>query len=218
MTIFLFETPNFKMINDIVKKTTKKTNTHVVSSSHTCRMNVNGIRCAYCMFNLLIIGLDNALSIEARPTFFYPNSVNSMAPRKYDNAAKCIILKITKQNNTSCWSRSISPYGVTMPSCGNILHWRHNGRNGVSNHQPHHCLLNRLFSPRSRKTSKLRVTGLCAGNSPGTGDFPAQMASNAEDVSIWWRHHELNKHVLSTKANSTKTQEVLFIDFVLTHI
>ena len=22
-----------------------------------------------------------------------------------------------------------------------------------------------------------------------TGEFPAQMASNAENVSIWWRHH-----------------------------
>ena len=42
---------------------------------------------------------------------------------------------------------------------------------------------------RSKKTSKSRVTGLCAGNSPGTGEFPAQMASNAENVSIWWRHH-----------------------------
>ena len=38
------------------------------------------------------------------------------------------------------------------------------------------------------KTSKLRVTGLCVGNSPMTGEFPAQMASNAENVSIWWRH------------------------------
>ena len=41
-----------------------------------------------------------------------------------------------------------------------------------------------LFECRSKKTSKLRVTGLCAGNSPGTGEFPAQMASNAENVSI----------------------------------
>ena len=24
----------------------------------------------------------------------------------------------------------------------------------------------------------------------GTGEFPAQMASNAENVSIWWRHHD----------------------------
>ena len=53
----------------------------------------------------------------------------------------------------------------------------------------HDCLLNRLFRRRSSKTSKLRVTGLCAGNSPVTGEFPAQRASNAENVSIWWRHH-----------------------------
>ena len=46
------------------------------------------------------------------------------------------------------------------------LQWRHSGRDGVSNHQPHHCFLNRLFGRRSKKTSKLRVTGLCARNSP----------------------------------------------------
>ena len=40
-----------------------------------------------------------------------------------------------------------------------------------------------------RKISKLRVTGLCEGNSPVTGEFPAQRASNAENVSIWWSHH-----------------------------
>ena len=39
-----------------------------------------------------------------------------------------------------------------------------------------------------RKTSKLRVIGLCAGNSLVTGEFTAQMASNAENVSIWLRH------------------------------
>ena len=47
----------------------------------------------------------------------------------------------------------------------------------------------RLFRRRSKKTSKLRVTGLYVMNSPGTGEFPSQMASNAENISIWWRHH-----------------------------
>ena len=69
------------------------------------------------------------------------------------------------------------------------LQWHHNERDGVSNHQPHDCLLNRLFKRRSKKTSKPRVTGYCARNSPVAGEFPAQMASNAENVSIWWRHH-----------------------------
>ena len=43
------------------------------------------------------------------------------------------------------------------------LQGRHNGHDSVSNHQPHHCLLNRLFRRRSKKTSKPRVTSLCAG-------------------------------------------------------
>ena len=57
-----------------------------------------------------------------------------------------------------------------------LLRWRHNGPDGVSNHQPHDCLLNRLFRRRSKKTPKLRVTGLCVGN--------------AENVSTSWRHHD----------------------------
>ena len=65
-------------------------------------------------------------------------------------------------------------YGPALRSDMLSLLWRHNGRDGVSNHQPHDCLLNRLFRRRSNKTSKRRVTGLCAGNSPVTGEFPAQ--------------------------------------------
>ena len=71
------------------------------------------------------------------------------------------------------------------------LQWRHNECYGVSNHQPHDCLLNHLFRHRSKKTPKHRVTGLCEGNSPVTGEFPAQMASNGGNISIRWRHHEL---------------------------
>ena len=83
------------------------------------------------------------------------------------------------------------------------LQWRHNEHHGVSNHQPRDCLLNRLFSRRSKKTSKLRVTGLCAGNSPVTDEFPTQMASNAEKVSIWWRHHDNFRWSLSHRVHHT---------------
>ena len=71
------------------------------------------------------------------------------------------------------------------------LQWRHNEHDCVSDYQPRDCLLNRLIRRRSKKISKLRVTGLCVGNSPVTGEFRAQKASNAENVSIWWRHHVL---------------------------
>ena len=58
--------------------------------------------------------------------------------------------------------------------------WHYNGCDGVTIDQPHDCLLNRLFRRRSKKTSKLRAIGLCERNSPMTGEFPAQRASNAE--------------------------------------
>ena len=79
--------------------------------------------------------------------------------------------------------------GATVGGRQWTLRWRNNARDGVSNHQPYDCLLNRLFRRRSKKTSKLRVTGLCAGKSLVTGEFHTQMASDAENVSIWWRHH-----------------------------
>ena len=98
------------------------------------------------------------------------------------------------------------------------LQWRHNGRDYVSNHQPHDCLLNRLFRRRSNTTSKLRVTGLCAGNSPGPVNSPYRWPVTrkmfpSDDVimdmpvvtcrqlGIWWRMTIL----LSCKA--TKLQD-----------
>ena len=52
------------------------------------------------------------------------------------------------------------------------LQWHHDDHDIVSNHQPHDCLLNRLFRRRSKKTAKLRVTGLCVGKSPGPVNSP----------------------------------------------
>ena len=61
---------------------------------------------------------------------------------------------------------------ISCGSFGFTLRWRYNGHDGVSNHQPHGCLLNRLFKRKSKKTSKLRVTGLCVGNSPRSVNSP----------------------------------------------
>ena len=64
------------------------------------------------------------------------------------------------------------------------LEWRHDGRDGVLNHKSPDL---RLFTqPFIQEQIQENVTGLCARNSPV---IPAQMASNAENVSIWWHHH-----------------------------
>ena len=78
--------------------------------------------------------------------------------------------------------RSLRPWKLHLPhSCftddrviKRSLQWQHNERNGASK------FLSRLFRRRSKKTSKLRVTGLCEGNLPATSGFPSQRVSNME--------------------------------------
>ena len=104
------------------------------------------------------------------------------------------------------------------------LQWSHIEHDGVSIHQPHDCLPNRLFRCRPKKTSKLRVTGLCEGDSPVTGEFPAHWASNAENVSIWWRYHEygicFNKNKLLNAESSCQWFETpwSWCDIVKSHV
>ena len=49
------------------------------------------------------------------------------------------------------------------------------------------CLLKRLFRRRSKNISKLRVTGLCEGNSPVNS--PHKGPVTRKNFSIWWRHN-----------------------------
>ena len=73
---------------------------------------------------------------------------------------------------------------IFITSKPNLLQWRHNEHDGVANHRRLDCLLDHLLRHRSKKTSKLRVTGLCEGNPPVTGGFPLQRASNAKKISF----------------------------------
>ena len=89
------------------------------------------------------------------------------------------------------------------------LRWRHNERDGVSDHQPRDCLLNRLFRRRWKKTPKIRVTGLCVGNSPVTGEFPAHKGQ--------WRrkcfHLMMSSWMWRTELHSiTKTTLIQLVD------
>ena len=132
-------------------------------------------------------------------TVAYDSTVSFFLLYEYQHGNKCPLLwlvKICVFKPRALIGQKHAPYEAPMGlrllvKCVYIdaLQWRHNGRDGVSNHPSHYCLLNRYIWRRSKKSSKLRVTGLCAGNSPVTGQFPAHMASNAENVSTHWRHH-----------------------------
>ena len=107
----------------------------------------------------------------------------------------CIYLwqQLAEEYSNNCWEASRS----TTP-----LQRHHNECSGISDQQSLDCLHNRLFWQRSKKKSKLRVTGLCEGNSQGTGEFPARKASNAENVyDVIMLGFHLMQRVISITAN-----------------
>ena len=107
-----------------------------------------------------------------------------------------MVLVYLQSNDTErCRMNKKSTWAV-----GFALLWRHNERDGVWNYRRFDCLLNRLFRRRSKKTSKLRTTAFCEGNSPMTGEFPAQRASNAENF-IARRHGHVFRMALHNKGD-----------------
>ena len=72
------------------------------------------------------------------------------------------------------------------------LRWRHNGCDGVSNQRPHDCLLNVYSAADQSKHHSSASLVFVRGILPGAGEFPAQMASHAENVSLRWRHHDVS--------------------------
>ena len=94
----------------------------------------------------------------------------------------------------------ISLYSRTKQTKYTSLPWCHNGCDVISNQQRPDCLLNHLFRHRSKKTSKLHISGLCEGNPLVTGGFPSQRASNVEkfpfDDVIMILMTMLNAHTL----------------------
>ena len=78
-----------------------------------------------------------------------------------------------------------------------------------------------VYSGTDQKTSKHRVTSLCVGNSPVTGEFPTQKANNAENISTWWRHHETCIHAYKKNSQSRINWKCIRdqtpISFAITH-
>ena len=114
------------------------------------------------------------------------------------NIIICLIV-IMSDHGRFIWMRGSTPWScsvddtviiecVSSHSPQTSLKWRHNERNGVSNHQPRDCLLDGLFRQIKENIKASRQWPLWG---EFTGEFPTQRASNAENVSIWWCHHVL---------------------------
>ena len=137
------------------------------------------------LFELHVLSIYLQVSIQTCRKMATKNRIQTFTYERYIKRMYMSIFCLKEKRYS--WSYS-SAKSLEYKICCSLW-WRHNEHDGVYNHQPYHCLPNRLFRRRSKKTLNVWVTGLCAGNSPVTGELSAQMASNAENVSIWWRNH-----------------------------
>ena len=130
-----------------------------------------------CVSKLTITGSDNGLPsrrnqamicTSAGIMLFGPLGTNfsEISIEMYTFLFKKMFLKMSSVKlwpfclrlNVLMWE--VFPYhAITARVASKTLQWRHNGRDSVSNHQPHDCLLNLLFRRRPKKTSRLCVTG-----------------------------------------------------------
>ena len=92
---------------------------------------------------------------------------------------RCRASRSVKQSTDERFSRSEGP-NITMTSWWG---WRLKS--------PSSRLFTQIFlQAQIKENAKASRHWPCAGISPVTCESPAQMASNAENVTIWWRHHE----------------------------
>ena len=136
-----------------------------------------------------------SMVIAKQPTIYH--QIDLLVQERHYSIADALELHLSC-TNPSKWKATVHNwYNNWLSSVCLSLQWSHNGHDGISNYQPHDPLLNHIFRHISKKISKLLVTGLCVGNSPGTGEFPTQIASMRKmflfhdimDYSIDLRYH-----------------------------
>ena len=115
----------------------------------------------------ILTGMSAALLLRCLSNFRAIGKVYGRISRLRDFTRSCgkTSYRLVNKGPGSCITTAIwrCRKPIKQEHCTFSLQWRHNDHGGVSNHQPCGCLLNRLFIRRWKKTSKLRVTGLCAG-------------------------------------------------------
>ena len=97
---------------------------------------------------------------------------------------------ITSLSEGRCYLRSLQPFvNIGCPYLtltAKSLRCRHNGGDSVSKHK-RIIVYSTVYSDADQRKHQSYASLAFGGEF--TGEFPAQMASNAEKVSIWWHHH-----------------------------
>ena len=89
-----------------------------------------------------------------------------------------------------CSPRGLAPFNIQLIDMFPRSLWSRHDETTATQITGISIVYSTVSSGADKKKSKLRVTGLCEGNSPVTREFPSLRASNAENVFISWRHHD----------------------------
>ena len=128
-----------------------------------------------------------------------------------DDIFKCIFLNgnydILVQDSIKFFSSSIKLSNVTMVKLRFGVAQSHNGHYsddimGAMASQITSLTIgySTVYTDADKKNIKAPRHWHLWGNSPGIGEFPAQMAINAENVSPWWRYHDCLSRVIPFSA------------------
>ena len=102
-------------------------------------------------------------------------------------------------------------HSVTSNSFMKTSQWRHNERDRVASQITSLTIVySTVYSGvDQRKHQRSALLAFVRRIHPSvTGEFPAQKASNAENISIWWRHH------IYDLANLTNVSESIILQSV----
>ena len=124
----------------------------------------------WMLFNSLLTWCGSITFIECLNKAFWKLNIDQHCDTLLHTHVHYLFI-VWQQSHVACYMIEVSLDNMYCYKDTTLL-WRHNEHDSVSNHQPRGCLLNRLFRRRSKKTPKLRVTGLCVGNSPGPVNSP----------------------------------------------
>ena len=124
----------------------------------------------------------------------------------------CSLTPMHVHNNIACFSFKSIFFQVLAPSSMSTLNLFRIGNIAKSRHLPWHyndvimgaiaskitsltIIYSTVYSSESKGNIKAPRHWPLWGISPETDQLPAQMASNAENVSIWWRHHDFCRNI-----------------------
>ena len=156
--------------------------------------------CIVCISYILCVLYVNISIVPIRGSMVNTVPVGAVAPCIARSSA-AMFMQDKLVNFFLEWWFKLSVTSLSWWMCS--LQWRHNERDGVSNHRRPDCLLNRLHKHRLKNIKAPRHWPLW-GEQPVTGGFPTQRASNAENVSIWWCHHVKLKCIFMFPQNDSR--------------